>query len=323
MFPRLTIDLARIRANTERAVAICQKRGVDVMGVTKGVCGDVEVARALVDGGVTRLGDARLENLSKLRDAELDVPLWLLRAPSPREAAACTALADGSLQSDLGTLRAIAHEARRRKALHRVLLMVDLDTGREGFHPDDVPDACSAVEALEGVELDGLGTYCDFKSTSSQMHEILERLSELARTCVVPVRVLSGGASNVLELAVDDTLPLEINQLRLGTAPLLGLFTSHGPRPIKRFERDTFVLEAEVIEAKRDRPEALLALGHVDAPMEYLYPITPGVEVVRQSSDHTLVRSNELEVSGTVRFHLGYNALTRVVASGYTGIVYR
>ena len=105
-----------------------------------------------------------------------------------------------------------------------------------------------------------------------------------------PAPIRSGGASNVLQLLIDGTLPEGVNHLRLGTAPLLGLYTSHGPRPVAGWDRDTVVAEAEVIEVKRHRPEALLALGHLDAPMDYLYPTTPGIELLRQSSDHTVIR---------------------------------
>jgi len=128
----------------------------------------------------------------------------------------------------------------------------------------------------------------------------------------------------VLELVVDGTLPHDINHLRLGTAPLLGLYTSHGPRPIEGWERDTFVAEAEVIEVKRHRREAILALGYVDAPMEQLYPTTPGMRLLRQSSDHTVVGFNEpLTLGDTVRFRLGYSAMSRLACSRYTNIEYR
>ena len=44
MFPRLTLDLARM-------VEMFGERGVEVMGMTQRVGGDVEIARVLIDGG--------------------------------------------------------------------------------------------------------------------------------------------------------------------------------------------------------------------------------------------------------------------------------
>ena len=324
MIPRLTIDLKRIRSNTDRMIEACRGRGVEVMGVTKGVCGDVEVARILVEGGATALGDARLDNLSSLRMGGLGVPLWLLRSPSPRDVPGCVAMADGSLQSDLDVVRLLSEESRRRGSTHRVVVMVDLDTGREGLHPDDVPRACSEVANLDGLELDGLGLYFDFASTAAEQRVAFDSFVSLAQGIDVPLRLLSGGTSNVLELVLDGTLPEQVNHLRLGTAPLLGIFTSHGPREIGGWERDTFLLETEVIEVKKTRPEALLSLGHLDAPMKYLYPTEPGLELVRASSDHMVVRFTEpLAVGDTVRFRLGYSAMNRLIASRYTRIVYR
>ena len=113
MFPRLTIDLKRIRSNTDRMMEACRRQGVEVMGVTKGVCGDVEVARVFVEGGVAAIGDARLDNLSSLRMAGLGVPLWLIRSPSPREVPSTVAVADGSLQGDLEVVEEVlAHQER-------------------------------------------------------------------------------------------------------------------------------------------------------------------------------------------------------------------
>ena len=297
------------------------------MGVTKGVCGDVEIARVFVESGVTALGDARLENLSTLRGAGLDVPLWLLRAPSPRDVPRLVDIADGSLHSDLGVVGRVASESRQRNTVHQVILMVDLDTGREGFHPEEVCTVCTEIARLDGVEMAGLGLYFDFKSPLAELRETLNTFTELARSAGAAFRFLSGGASNVFELVLDGSLPEAVNHVRLGTAPLLGLFSSHGPRSIDDWERDTFVLEAEVIEVKTSRPEAILALGRLDAPMEHLYPCNPGLAVVRSSSDHLVVRfADALAVGDCVRFRLGYGALSRFMATRHArprgGVLY-
>ncbi len=323
-YPRVVIDLGLIRKNTALMMEACRESGVEVMGVTKGVAGDPRIARTLVEEGVSSLGDSRLDNLERLVEADLGVPLWLLRAPSPSEAAACVALAGGSLQSDLGTLRMVSDQARRRRVVHHVLLMVDLGTGREGLDPADLPSACREVSAMEGIVLDGLGVYFDFKRTPSSLVRDLEALSELSREAGVPAGIVSGGASNVLELVIDGSLPKAVNHLRLGTAPLLGLFSSHGPRPIDGWARDTVVAEAEIIEVKRPRNEAIASLGHLDAPMAFLFPEAPAIELLRQSNDHTVLRTTQpMEVGERIRFRLGYDAMARLAASPFTRTSYR
>lgn len=326
-FPRLSIDLRRIRANARKMIDACRP-GIAVMGVIKGVCGDVEVARVLVEAGVDALGDSRLGNLDRLRRASLGPPLWLLRSPGPSEVPAAVALCDGSLQADAQVLALTSEEARRQRRRHRVLLMVDLDTGREGFTSDAALALCREVDANPALELSGLGVYFDFRSDEGFVRRKSKEFSDLTRSTDIELPQRSGGASNVFHrLLIDGELPSGINHLRLGTAPLLGISTSHGPRVIEGWDRDTFLLEAEVIEVKSGRPEAILALGHLEAPSEYLYPKDPGVVVLRSSSDHTVVdfekASAGLSAGDVVRFQLGYAAMNRLMLSPYTRIVYR
>jgi ornithine racemase len=326
-YPRLSIDRDRIRANARKMVAACEP-GIGVMGVTKGVCGDVEVARALVEAGVESLGDARLASLERLRRAVLGRPLWLLRSPGPTEIPAAVAFCDGSLQADTRVLALVGAEALRQRKRHQVLLMVDLDTGREGFTPEEALELCREVHDHRALVLAGLGIYLDFRSDDSFVRQKSAEFARLTSTAGVDLPWRSGGASNVLHtFLLDGSLPPAINHLRIGTAPLLGISTSHGPREIEGWDRDGFLLAAEVIEVKRDRREALLALGQLDAPSEYLYPTEPGIEVLRSSSDHTVVRferaSTLLAAGDQVRFRLGYYAMNRLMLSPYTRIVYR
>jgi predicted amino acid racemase len=326
LFPRLTVDLDRIRANARKMIDACRP-AIAVMGVTKGLCGAVDVARVLVEAGVESLGDARLSNVERLRRADLGVPLWLLRSPGPSEVPAAVSLCDGSLQADAGVVELVAEEARRKGRRHRVLLMVDLDTGREGFRPEDALALSRDLRGHSALELAGLGVYLDFRSDDALVRRKSREFAALASSAGIELPLRSGGSSNVFHtLLLDGELPPAINHLRIGTAPLLGISSSHGPRGIEGWDRDTFLLEAEVIEVKRGRPEALLALGHLDAPSEYLYPRDPGVVVLRSSSDHTVVDFEKapapLGAGDRLKFHLGYYALNRLMISPFIHRVY-
>jgi len=85
----LTIDLAKITHNARKTLAICRPFGLDVVGVTKGVCGSPAVARAIIAGGIKTLGDARLDNIARMRDAGIHEPMLLLRSPAPSEVSRC------------------------------------------------------------------------------------------------------------------------------------------------------------------------------------------------------------------------------------------
>ena len=60
----VTVDLSKIAENTRRIVSALP--GVAVVAVTKVTCGSLPVARAMLAGGATALGESRLENAARL-----------------------------------------------------------------------------------------------------------------------------------------------------------------------------------------------------------------------------------------------------------------
>jgi len=137
--PRLRIDLARITHNARKTVDMARSRGVEVTGVTKGVAGNAEVARAMLAGGIQTLADSRLDNIARLRSAGIEAPVMLLRSPGPSDVSRTVALADVSLNAGMAIMEALSSEASARHKVHGVILMVDLHTGREGLPPDPLP----------------------------------------------------------------------------------------------------------------------------------------------------------------------------------------
>jgi len=84
----LTIDLEAIEHNARAVVSALSDQDISIVGVTKVACGDPHVARAMLAGGVSALGESRLENMQRLRDAGIEAPLWLCllyTSPSPRD----------------------------------------------------------------------------------------------------------------------------------------------------------------------------------------------------------------------------------------------
>jgi len=327
--PRLRIDLEKIVHNTRKTIAISRSHGFEVMAVTKGAGGLSEVARAMLAGGVKSLGDSRLDNIDRIRKAGIKTHITLLRSPGPSDIRRTVALADASLNADLGVVEALSGEACVHRKMHSVVLMVDLDTGREGLEADRIPAACRKVASLPGVRLAGLGAYFHLASSSSLHIEALSRFVALAKRVESdlgkPLPMLSGGSSNIFRtLAIEGHANPGINHLRIGTAILLGFASSLNPITIDGFERDTFVLSAEVIEVKnRRRGEAILALGKIDADPRFLFPLTPGLTVKEATSDHLLVAiKNRPRVGDWIAFHLGYPALCRLMASPYVQIEY-
>ena len=90
----LTIDLKKITDNTRKTLAICRQLDLEVVGVTKGVFGMPQVARAMLAGGIEILGDARLDNIARMREYGILAPMVLLRSPVPSEVSQCIDLVD-------------------------------------------------------------------------------------------------------------------------------------------------------------------------------------------------------------------------------------
>jgi predicted amino acid racemase len=325
--PCLLIDPERITANARKVVEIGQRLGIDVMGVTKGAAGDPVVARAMLAGGISRLGDSRLENVERLRAAGIDAPITLLRSPAPADLSETLRLADASLHSDVEVIEALSFEARVQRKIHGVTIMVDLHTGREGLPPERVAAVCRRVKALPGVRFDGLGAYFHMASPADFHVDALRTLVGLAGRVAAetgrPVGRISGGSSNIFRtIAVEGRPNPGIGELRIGTAVLLGFASSIDPVTIEGLERDTFQLRAEVIEVKPGGSgEALLALGKVETDPQFLFPMSPGVRVRDATSDHLMVRVEPPpRVGDWVSFRLGYPALCRLTASPYVKV---
>ncbi|MEJ5360009.1 MAG: alanine racemase [Desulfobacterales bacterium] len=321
---RLFVEPAALTRNASRTVELARRAGCTVAGVTKGVAGHPEVARALLAGGIEMLADSRLEHLERLRAAGIRAPLLLIRSSAPAAAARTVELADASLQSVVEVVEALSIEARLRGRTHGVILMVDLHTGREGLPAERVPAAARRVASLPGIRFLGLGAYFSMTSSPELRREGLEALCRLARRIENetgrPLAVVSGGSSNIFHaLAVDGQPNPGVNHLRIGTAILLGFSSSLEPVTLPGFERDTFRLEAEVIEVKTGSPpEAILALGTIEVEPRFLFPLQSGVAVREASSDHLLVRlPGPARAGDRLSFRLGYPALSRLAASPY------
>ena len=79
MYPRVLVNLPHLRENVKAVKELCARRGIQITGVTKVFRGDPRIAAAYLDGGLTMLGDSRVDNLKRLKD--LPAEKWLIRPP--------------------------------------------------------------------------------------------------------------------------------------------------------------------------------------------------------------------------------------------------
>ncbi|TDB37981.1 MAG: alanine/ornithine racemase family PLP-dependent enzyme [Actinobacteria bacterium] len=346
----ITVDLAKITENARRVVDALGGR--QVVGITKVTCGSPEVARAMLAGGVSALGDSRLENLAGLRAAGINAPTWLIRSPVPALAEETVRYADVSLESELETVLALDAAAGALGKRHAIVAMVDLGDLREGMMPAGLPAFVDRVGALANVDLLGIGMSLTCYGAIVPDERNLAQLVALTRSAEEHLGrrlLISGGMSSSLDALVGGLLPDRIDSLRVGESILLGVSTVTRER-ILDLHTDAFVAEVPVIEVMRKpskpigtsaqdafggRPEfedrgerlrAICAIGRQDAPPEGLRPLDAGVEVLGASSDHLVLDVDAMtappRVGDTLRFVPDYSATLRLFTSPYVRKVF-
>jgi predicted amino acid racemase len=346
--PYVQIDLDKLEHNARTIADLCGRHGVAVTGVTKGTCGTPEVARAMLRGGVTSIGDSRLENLRRLREAGIDAPLMLLRVPALSRVAEVVEAADLSLDSELRVLAALSEAAALCGRVHPVVVMVDLGDLREGVWPDELIPFVSETATLPGVHVVGLGAnlacYGGVIPTTENMGRLVTLADAVEAQLGRRLAWLSAGNSSALPLLAAGGMPARVNHLRIGEAILLGRETVHRT-PWPGTFQDAFLLHAEVIELKEkpsvplgERGEdalghtpvfaergkctrALLDVGREDVDVEAITPRDARLGVLGASSDYLILdvtaAAGEIRVGDELVFSLGYAALLAAMDSAY------
>ena len=343
--PRLEIDLHKISHNARTLVEGLGKVGISVTGVTKATLGCAEIAATLLEAGVTRLGDSRIENIEAMRLAQVPASMVLIRSPMLSQARRVITHADISCNTEIEVIKRLSLEAQKAGRTHGVILMVELGDLREGIMPDNLADTVRETLNLPNIVLKGIGTNLACRSGVSPDGKNMAMLSELADSIEATfgrtVEIVSGGNSANLDWALSGAEIGRINDLRLGEAILLGCETLHR-QPINGLHTDAIRLCAEVIEAKTkpskpsgriaqtafgeappatDRglvTQAILAVGQQDIDPSGLQAPS-GIEVMGASSDHLILESDrfELSVGAVVTLQLNYSALLRAMTSPF------
>jgi predicted amino acid racemase len=346
--PYLTVDLDKVEHNARTIVDLCARHGIAVTGVTKGACGDPEVAAAMLRGGVSSIGDSRVESIRRLREAGIATSFVLLRIPSLSTVDEVAEWADVSLDSELVVLEALSAAACRRGVAHDVIVMVDLGDLREGVWPDDLLPFVRQARALPGIRIRGLGTnlscFGGIVPSADNMNRLVALAGEVERTFDLRLDLISGANSSGLELIASGRMPRRVNHARIGEAILLGRETTHR-RPWPGTFPDAFVLHAEVVELKRkpsvpigdrgedafgerpafeDRGEivrALLNVGREDVDVGGIEPTDSRMRILGGSSGYLVVdvtaMAGRLRVGDVVAFSVTYRALLAAMTSPY------
>ncbi len=337
--PRIDVDLEKIQLNAQCLVNRLRPRGIGVTGVTKAVCGSPDIANAMLQGGVTGLADTRIANVERMRRAGVTCPISMLRTPMLSQIDRITKTCDASYNTEMAVIAALAESARRRNAIHHIILMVEMGDLREGIAPGDLGTMAQNVISMPGVALTGIGAnYACLNGVvpdDMTMADFSVLANDVEGACGPFIETVSGGNSANLPWAMSVQRSGRINDLRLGEAILLGVDPISGQQ-IGGLYSDAFTLVAEVIETKskselptvviadatssalrlvpgcHEKRRSILAIGHQDIDVTGL-EFPPGIGLVGATSDHLVVETNDnrLRVGSEMSFRLNYSALMR------------
>ncbi|NHN33247.1 alanine/ornithine racemase family PLP-dependent enzyme [Paenibacillus agricola] len=350
MTPRIEINLAKIAHNASKLLQLFGAKGIDIMGVTKVVCGNSMIAEVLIDSGIHMLADSKLENLKKMRDAGIHAQFILLRTPGLSEVESVIRYADISMNTELSTIQCLSATAMKYDTQHQIILMVEMGDLREGIMPADVKGFVRETMMLPGIQIVGIGaSFACFGGVmpSEKKMKQLSLLSSIIETeFSLSLPYVSGGNSANYNWFASTESVGNINNLRLGESIYLGCEPLERI-PIPGLYTDAFTFVSEVIEAKLkpSKPygetgqdafgnhprfmdkgymrRGILGVGSQDVLVAGLSPEID-VEILGSSSDHTLLdlKQTHLKVGDEVRFSLNYGALLSAMSSPYVSKEY-
>ncbi len=344
--PRLEIDLSKIQHNSRQLSQQLAPQGITITGVTKATLGDHRVASAMLSGGISTLGDSRIENIRKMRDAGVRASFMLLRSPQLSRIDEVVQYADISLNSEPAVLERLSESACRQGLEHRVLLMVELGDLREGIRLDEIETVVAHCQQLPNLIIEGIGTNLTCLSGVVPDDHNMGQLSELAAALQdrfgLKLAMVSGGNSSSLDWLANTACTGNISNVRLGEALLLGCETLHG-LPLAGLYQGAISLVAEVIESRRkpsvpqgtlarnafgeqadfiqrgEMHRCILDMGQQDIKLGGLKPVNPALTILGASSDHLVLDATRqpLAVGAEVRFQLDYSALLAAMTSPF------
>ena len=353
MYPRLVIDLKKLRENLDWLTAKCHAVGIKVAVVTKVFCADPEICAVIDASDADGFADSRVQNLRSIRTNK---PKQLLRIAMQSEAEAVVRSADISMQSSIETIRLLGAAARKLGKTHKIILMIDMGDLREGIffkNEDRIFETVEAILAEDGLELYGVGVnltcYGAIVPDETNVGGLVRFAERIREKYGVPLPVVSGGNSSMMTMLTENRVPEGVTQLRLGESFVLGNNTESG-LPMDELNTDCFVLEAELVEVqpKPSKPigmsglnafgervtfedrgpmiRGILAIGRQDVNPDGLVPLDNDVEIIGASSDHLLVNLNgspDHKVGDVLRFIPDYGALLKLcTAEKYVERVY-
>lgn len=260
------VNLDNIAHNVKEIRRITDKK-VEIMGVVKADAyghGVMEVARTLIENGVTRLAVSMLDEAIQLRQNGIEVPILILSYTDPvrAEEIILNDVTQTVFSHDLA--EALSEAAVRLKKNVKIHIKIDTGMTRVGFMPGySAVKNVVQISKLPGIIIEGLFTHfasadeTDRSYTYMQFERFMSIVSELNRIGVyIPVKHVCNSAG-VIEYP-----EMHLNMVRPGIA-LYGMYPSDEVNKAKVDLKPAMTLKANIILVKEVEKGTCISYGRI------------------------------------------------------------
>ena len=353
---RVIFDLNALSHNVRQIGDWMHDHGAKWTLVSKVLCGNKDILRALQIMGVRSIADSRLRNLRHADTVMKDFEAWYLRLPHLSVVPEIIGLSDVSLNSELTIIKALNEEAKKQGKMHSIIIMIELGDLREGILPGSLIKFYQDLFELTNIEVIGIGANLGCLSGTLPSIDQFTQLALYRELLELKfdkkLQFISAGTSASLPMVISGAMPKTINHFRIGETVFLGSDLVSGEK-MEGLRDDVVTLEAEIAEIKEkslvptgevanispfDTPDeeqaytpgergfrAIVTLGQLDTDISGLTPVDDRYTIAGASSDLTVVNLGDnpekLKIGDVIEFSLSYSALLRLMNAPYIDII--
>ena len=347
----LRIQAEKIRHNITALSHFFKQHDIQWSLVTKVFSGEQEFLKHVltpeVIQNISSVGDSRLTSLKNLKAVNPDMRTIYIKPPAKVYADEVVEYADISLNSSLGTIKALNEAARKVGKVHEIIIMIELGELREGVQREDLMDFYEQVFDLPHIEVIGIGSNlgCMYgiEPNYDKLLQLVLYKELISARFNKELRYISGGTSITLPLIEAGSVPKEVNHFRVGEAAFFGVSPLKN-EPFQELHTDTFEFAANIIELEekplvpegtlsdanightadfsddavgQTRVKAILDFGLLDVAREDLETLDPDVQFVGMTSDMIVVDlGTNKDGEGKKRYGIGDKIIFRPTYMG-------
>ena len=346
MYPKIEINIKNILQNLNNIKNI-DNNNRNITLVTKILAGNYEIVEKICKkSNIKSIADSHVENLKLYKG--IPVKKWLIREPGMSEIHEVVKYADISFNSEIQTINKLNKEAKKQNKIHGVLLTYELGDIREGCNKDELYELLSKCILLDNIKVYGIASnlscFGGVIPTEENMNELKDLAIDIEKKFNINLEIITAIETSAIPIMKKQIIPEKLNNIRIGEAVFCGYNTAFS-EPIEGFERDTFILKAEIVEIK-DKPsiprgislvdasgnkpnfqdkgirkKALIGIGNEDINVNEIFPKDSKIEVIGGCSNYTVLDitdcTEEYNVGDVLDFNMSYFSILKSMMSKF------